>query len=108
MKVIGKIGNIELSYQREKVGQDGKTYYSEKYTIFVESGDDNIMVDGGFVDAINPGDGLEALHKRGVVVGAVCEATIRFGFRDYDGKRYHDIRMVGYKRLDEAQPAKEA
>ena len=108
MKVIGKVGNISPIFSKEKVAQDGNVHYSEKYYIFIESGDDNFMCESNFIDAFEPGGGMETLEKRGIVVGALCEATIRFGFRDYEGRKFHEIRLAEFKRLDAAQPTQEA
>ena len=51
MKVLGKVGNIEPIFSKEKVAQDGTVYYSEKYYIFIESGDDTIMAESNFIES---------------------------------------------------------
>ena len=103
MRVIGKIGFIEQTYSQQKQRQDGSMFWSERYNIFVESGDDRFMVDSGFIHCNEQGGGEAILARRGVTPGALCEAVIRFGFRDYNGRRYHDITMAGYTRLDAAE-----
>jgi hypothetical protein len=107
MKVLGKIGEITLNYQMAKTDREGKTYYGERYTIFIECGDDTFMADSDWLHCQGKGGGKEKLKAQGIVEGAKGEATIRFGFRDWNGKRFHDITLTDFEPLvkkSEVQP----
>ena len=99
MKALGKVSNIELSYQAEKSREDGSKYWGERYTIFVEVGDDIHMVDSGWLHVQGKDGGRAILERRGIVLGAVGEMTIRYGFRDWNGKRFHECTLVRFDSL---------
>lgn len=99
MKVLGKIGDIVANYQQEKQHEDGSTYFGERYNIFIECGDDVFMVDSKWLHCQSKGGGREILKKRGIVEGAQGNAIIRFGFRDWNGKRFHEITLEHFENL---------
>lgn len=99
MKALGKVSNIELSYQAEKSREDGSKYWGERYTIFVEVGDDIHMVDSGWLHVQGKDGGRAILERRGIVLGAVGEMTIRYGFRDWNGKRFPECTLVRFDSL---------
>ena len=108
MKVLGKIGWLELAYQQEKESdRDGSTYWSERYNIFIESGDDVHMCDSGFLHCQGKDGGRAILARRGIVEGAIGEALIHCSFRDYQGKKYRDIELKEFKNLSQQKPATE-
>ena len=100
MKALGKIGNVTCSYQQEKTSEkDGHTYWGERYTIFFEVGDDIHMVDSGWLHCQGKDGGAVILEKRGIKVGAVGEMIMRYGFRDYNGKRFPECTLVRFDAL---------
>ena len=99
MKVLGKIGEITLNYQQEKQHEDGSTYFGERYNIFIDCGDDVFMVDSKWLHCQGKGGGREILKRRGIVEGAQGNAIIRFGFRDWNGKRFHEITLEHFELL---------
>jgi len=108
MKVLGKIGEIVANYQQEKQHEDGSTYWGERYNIFIDCGDDVFMVDSKWLHCQSKGGGREILKGRGIVEGAQGNAIIRFGFRDWNGKRFHEITLERFDNLtkkEEAAPA---
>lgn len=105
MKALGKIGNVTCSYQMEKTGQDGHKYWGERYTIFFEVGDDIHMVDSGWLHCQGKDGGAAILEKRGIKVGAVGEMIMRYGFRDYNGKRFPGCELVRFNALQQSQGA---
>ena len=108
MKVLGKIGWLEVAYQQEKESdRDGSTYWSERYNIFIESGDDVHMCDSGFLHCQGKDGGRAILARRGIVEGAIGEALIHCSFRDYQGKKYRDIELKEFKNLSQQKPATE-
>ena len=105
MKALGKISSIEVAYQVEKTSdRDGHKYWGERYTIYFESGDDIHMVDSGWLHCAGKDGGLPILAKRGIAVGARGELTIRYGFRDWNGKRFPECELVRFDSM-EAKPA---
>ena len=105
MKALGKISSIEVAYQVEKTSdRDGHKYWGERYTIYFESGDDIHMVDSGWLHCAGKDGGLPILAKRGIAVGARGEMTIRYGFRDWNGKRFPECELVRFDSM-EAKPA---
>ena len=104
MRAIGKIGSIECSYQQEKTNErDGSKYWGEKYTIFFEVGDDIHMVDSGWFHSQGKDGGLAILERRGIKAGVAGEMIIRYGFRDYNGRRYPECELVRFTALQQAQ-----
>jgi len=99
MRVLGTITEITLSYQQEKTDKDGRTFYGERYTIFIECGDDVFMTESEWLHCQSKGGGLMILNRRGIIEGAQGNALIRFGFRDYNGKRYHEITLEKFDML---------
>ena len=106
MKGLGKIGDIQVAYQQEKEGKDGGKYCGERYTIFFEIGDDVHRVDSGWLHCQSQNGGLEILKRRGIYVGAQGEMTIRYGFRDWNGKRFSECELVRFNNLSPKQDAK--
>lgn len=102
MKALGKIGNIELGYQQEKTSTtDGHKYWFERYTIYFESGDDIHMVTTG-IHCQGQNGGLEILKRRGIEVGARGEMTIRYGFHDYNGRRFPECELIRFDSMEQA------
>ena len=100
MKALGKIGDIHVAYQQEKTSErDGSKYWAERYTIYMEVGEDIHMVDSGFLHVNGQGGGLAILEKKGIVIGAVGEMTIRYGFRDWNNKRFPECTLVRFDAL---------
>lgn len=93
MRVIGKVGDIQIAYQKEKENQDGSKYWGERYTIFFESGDDIHMVDSGWIHCQSKDGGRAILERRGIRVGAIGEALFRYGFREWQGKRFPECEL---------------
>ena len=109
MKAIGKIGNISVAYQQEKTGQDGHKFWGERYTIFFESGDDIHMVDSGWIHCQGKDGGMEILkQRRGIQVGAVGEMIFRYGFRNWNGKRFPECVLVQFTSMSATQPSQQA
>lgn len=101
MKALGKINNIEVGYQAEKTSQtDGHKYWGERYTIYFESGDDIHMVDSGWLHCAGKNGGAVLLAKRGIRIGNRGEMTIRYGFRDYNGRRYPECELVRFDSME--------
>ena len=105
MRAIGKIGDIRLSYQQEKSREDGSKYWGERYTLFVEIGDDTHMVDSGWYHVQGQNGGKAIMENKGIRVGAVGEFIIRYGFRDYNGKSYPECTLVKFTPMAVAQQA---
>ena len=105
MRAIGKIGDIRLSYQQEKSREDGSKYWGERYTLFVEIGDDTHMVDSGWYHVQGKDGGKAIMENKGLRVGAVGEFIIRYGFRDYNGKSYPECTLVKFTPMAVAQQA---
>lgn len=110
MKVLGKIGNIEIAYQQEKTNEkDQSKYWGERYTIFVEVGDDVHLVDSGFIHCQSQGGGRAILERRGIKVGAVGEMIMRYGFRNWNGRNFTECDLVKFTSFNQqqqtAQPA---
>ena len=103
MRVIGKIGDIRVSYQQEKSREDGSKYWGERYTLFVEIGDDTHMVDSGWYHVQGQNGGKAIMENKGIRVGAVGEFIIRYGFRDYNGKSYPECTLVKFTALSATQ-----
>lgn len=104
MKALGKIGNIEIAYQQEKTSpNDGHKYWGERYIIYFESGDDIHMVDSGWIHCAGKDGGVAILAKRGIAIGARGEMTIRYGFRDWNNKRFPECTLVRFDSM-EAKP----
>lgn len=105
MRAIGKIGDIRVSYQQEKSREDGSEYWGERYTLFVEIGDDTHMVDSGWYHVQGQNGGKAIMENKGIRVGAVGEFIIRYGFRDYNGKSYPECSLVKFTPMAVAQQA---
>ena len=109
MRAIGKIGDIRLSYQQEKTSErDGSKYWGERYTLFVEIGDDTHMVDSGWYHVQGKDGGKAIMENKGLRVGAVGEFIIRYGFRDYNGKSYPECTLVKFTALSATQQQAQA
>ena len=101
MKVLGKIGWLEATYQQEKTSErDGHTYWSEKYRIFFESGDDVHMVDTDFIHCQSKDGGKERLKRQGIFEGAIGEALIHYTFGDKDGRKYRISELREFKCMN--------
>lgn len=101
MRALGKINNIEVAYQAEKTSQtDGHKYWNERYTIYFESGDDTHMVDSGWLHCAGKNGGAVLLAKRGIRIGNRGEMTIRYGFRDYNGRRFPECELVRFDLME--------
>lgn len=106
MRAIGKIGDIHVAYQQEKTSErDGSKYWAERYTLFVEIGDDTHMVDSGWYRVQGKDGGKAIMENKGIRVGAVGEFIIRYGFRDYNGKSYPECTLVKFTPMAVAQQA---
>lgn len=104
MKALGRIGNIEVTYSQEKTSErDGHKFWYERHTVFFESGDDTHMVTVG-THTQGQGGGVEVLKRRGIEIGARGEMTMRYGFRDWNGKRFQECELVRFDSM-EAKPA---
>lgn len=104
MKALGRIGNIEVTYSQEKTSErDGHKFWYERHTVFFESGDDTHMVTVG-THTQGQGGGIEVLKRRGIEIGARGEMTMRYGFRDWNGKRFPECELVRFDSM-EAKPA---
>lgn len=104
MKALGKIGNIEVTYSQEKTSErDGHKFWYERHTVFFESGDDTHMVTVG-THTQGQGGGIEVLKRRGIEIGARGEMTMRYGFRDWNGKKFPECELVRFDSM-EAKPA---
>ena len=103
MKVIGKIGHVECAYQAEKTSErDGSKYWGEKYTIFFEVGDDIHLVDSGFIHCQNQNGGEAILERRGITVGAVGEMIMRYGYRDYNNRRFPTCKLLQFNAYNQS------
>ena len=101
MRVIGKIGWLEASYQQEKTSEkDGHKYWGEKYNIFFESGDDVHMVETDFIHCQEKDGGRERLRKQGIFEGAIGEMTIHYTFSDWQGKKYRRVELREFKCMN--------
>lgn len=115
MKVIGKIGDIKLTYQQEKSRQDGTKYWSEKYQIVFEVGDDYHLVDTKFIYPQSKDGGLEILKKRnGIFVGAWGEMIFKYAFRTWQNnatgeeKRIREVEMLEFRNMIPQKPKEQA
>jgi len=108
MKVLGKISEIILNYQQPKQREDGSNYWGERYSIFIECGDDKFMADSGWLHPQGKDGGLEILKRRGIEKGAQGNATIRFGVREYNGKKYHEITLEKFDSLTKKEESAQA
>ena len=101
MRVIGKIGWLEPNYQQEKTSEkDGHKYWGERYTVFIESGDDVHMVETDWIHCQNKDGGRERLRKQGIFEGAIGEALIHYSFRDWQGKKFRDVTLKEFKCMN--------
>ena len=104
MKALGRIGNIEVTYSQEKTSErDGHKFWYERHIVFFESGDDTHMVTVG-THTQGQGGGIEVLKRRGIEIGARGEMTMRYGFRDWNGKKFPECELVRFDSM-EAKPA---
>ena len=101
MRAIGKIGDVQLAFQKEKENQDGSKYWGERYTIFFENGDDIHMIDSGWLHCQGKDGGRAILERRGIKTGAVGEALFRYGFRDWQGKRFSECELTKFTPLQQ-------
>ena len=110
MKVLGKIGWLEASYQQEKTSEkDGHTYWAEKYRIFFESGDDTHMIDTDFIHCQSKDGGKERLRKQGIFEGAIGEMIVHYSFGDKDGRKYRVVELREFKCMNKpSEPASPA
>lgn len=104
MRAIGKIGDVQLAFQKEKENQDGSKYWGERYTIFFENGDDIHMIDSGWLHCQGKDGGRAILERRGIRVGAVGEALFRYGFRDWQGKRFPECELNKFTPMQHGMP----
>lgn len=100
MKALGRIGNIEVTYSQEKTSErDGSKYWSERYNIYLEVGDDVHMIDSGFLHCQGRDGGRAILERRGIYAGATGEAQFNYGFRDWNGKRFRECELRRFTPL---------
>lgn len=93
-----------MTYSQEKTSErDGHKFWYERHTVFFESGDDTHMVTVG-THTQGQGGGIEVLKRRGIEIGARGEMTMRYGFRDWNGKRFPECELVRFDSM-EAKPA---
>ena len=93
-----------MTYSQEKTSErDGHKFWYERHTVFFESGDDTHMVTVG-THTQGQGGGIEVLKRRGIEIGARGEMTMRYGFRDWNGKKFPECELVRFDSM-EAKPA---
>lgn len=102
MKLLGKVKHYECVYSAEKTREDGSKYFSEKYMIYFECGDDELLIETKFYSVAEKGMTEEILNRKGIKVGARGEIKFSCGYREWNGKRFRDIILETFDSMDVA------